>query len=280
MRPMVAGAAFVAPAVDLGIQLNARVFLRRVKSAAALGAVNFVTRKREQIDAVRLHVDGDFSRGLHGVSFDPVTRRGPWPRWGCPPHRPGHWPAASPAISPGRWVNAKSRSPAGSTGKSSRRKGHSYKPDAPWPGASTTWLNGVWTSWAAILVADAWKNTPFLAILLLAGLQIIPDDLYEQARIDGAGVVRRFLFITLPMLKPAILVALIFRTLSSFLIFDIVYVMTGGGPGSATETLGFINWRAFLVDVNFGYGGAISVLLIVISVLIALVYQRVLRPST
>jgi ABC-type sugar transport system permease subunit len=148
------------------------------------------------------------------------------------------------------------------------------------PGGGTTWLSGVWTSWAAILIADAWKNTPFIAILLLAGLQIIPDDLYEQARIDGAGAVRRFLYVTLPMLKPAILVALIFRTLQSFLIFDIIYVMTSGGPGAATESLGFINVRAFREALDFGYGGAISVILILLSVVIAVIYQRVLRPST
>jgi ABC-type sugar transport system permease subunit len=131
-----------------------------------------------------------------------------------------------------------------------------------------------------ILVADAWKNTPFLAILLLAGLQVIPDDLYEQARIDGAGMLRRFFFITLPMLKPALMVALVFRTLQSFLIFDVIYVISGGGPGDATEVLGFVNWRAFLVDTNFGYGGAISISLIVITFLIAVTYQRLLRPST
>lgn len=148
------------------------------------------------------------------------------------------------------------------------------------PGGDISWLNGVWTSWAVILVADAWKNTPFVAILLLAGLQIIPDDLYEQGRIDGAGAIRRFLYITLPMLQPAILVALIFRTLQSFLIFDVIKVITGGGPGNATETLGFLNWRAFLVDTDFGYGGAISVALVIVCVLIALGYQRVLRPTT
>lgn len=148
------------------------------------------------------------------------------------------------------------------------------------PGGDTTWLNGVWTAWTAILVADAWKNTPFLAILLLAGLQVIPEDIYQEARIDGAGVVRRFFYLTLPLLKPAILVALVFRTLSSFLIFDLIYVMTNGGPGSATESLGFINVRAFQESLDFGYGGAISVILVLISVLIALSYQRVLRPST
>lgn len=117
-------------------------------------------------------------------------------------------------------------------------------------------------------------------IILLAGLQVIPDELPEQAETDGAGIFRRFFYITLPLLKPAILVALVFRTLSAFLIFDVIYVITGGGPGNATETLSYLNWKAFLVDTDFGYGGAVSVVLMVIALLIALAYMRILRPST
>lgn len=148
------------------------------------------------------------------------------------------------------------------------------------PGSDTTWLNGVWTSWTVVLVADAWKVTPFLALILLAGLQVIPDDLYEQAEIDGAGAIRRFWYVTLPLLKPAIQVALVFRTLSAFLVFDVIYAITGGGPGNATQTVAFINWRAFLVDTDFGLGGAYSVVLTIAALLIALVYIRALRPST
>jgi multiple sugar transport system permease protein len=148
------------------------------------------------------------------------------------------------------------------------------------PGADTTWLNGVWTSWTVILVADAWKNTPFLALILLGGLQVIPDDLYEQAEIDGAGALARFWYMTLPLLKPSIQVALIFRTLSAFLVFDVIYAITGGGPGNATNTVAFINWRAFLIDTDFGYGGAISVVLTLAALLIAFGYLRLLRPST
>jgi multiple sugar transport system permease protein len=147
------------------------------------------------------------------------------------------------------------------------------------PGAHTTWLAHTWTAWTAVLVADAWKNTPFMAILLLAGLQVIPDDVYEAARVDGASTWQTFRKITLPLLTPALLVALIFRTLSAFLIFDVIYIMTGGGPGSSTETLSYVNWRAFLVDTNFGYGGAVSVSLVVMALVIAFVYLRVLRPE-
>ena len=148
------------------------------------------------------------------------------------------------------------------------------------PGAHTTWLAGIWTSWAAIFVADAWKNVPFMAIILLAGLQVIPQEVYEAARIDGASSWQAFRRMTLPLLKPALAVALIFRTLQAFLVFDVIYIMTGGGPGVSTETLSFLNWQTFLVGTDFGYGGAISVILVVIALAISAVYVRFLRPET
>jgi ABC-type sugar transport system permease subunit len=148
------------------------------------------------------------------------------------------------------------------------------------PGAHTTWLAGIWTSWAAVLVADAWKNVPFIAIILLAGLQVIPNEVYEAARIDGANAWQSFTRMTLPLLKPALAVALIFRTLQAFLVFDVIYIMTGGGPGVSTQTLAFLNWQTFLVGTDFGYGGAISVMLVVMALAIAAVYVRVLRPET
>jgi trehalose/maltose transport system permease protein len=145
------------------------------------------------------------------------------------------------------------------------------------PLGHTTWLAGTWTSWAAILVADAWRNTPFMAIVLLAGLQVIPGDIYEAARIDGAGAWRTFARVTLPLLKPALLVALIFRTLSSFLIFDVVYNMTSGGPGTSTDVLSYLDYQAFLVQFDFGYGGAVAVALVVFALVIAAAYVRVFR---
>jgi multiple sugar transport system permease protein len=147
------------------------------------------------------------------------------------------------------------------------------------PLASTAWLDGTWTAWAAILVADAWRNTPFMAIVLLAGLQIIPRDIYEAAKIDGAGSWQTFRRLTLPLLMPALMVALIFRTLSSFLIFDVVYIMTGGGPGTSTQVLSVLNYQAFLDDFNFGYGGAIAVAMVVLALFIAAIYVRVLRTD-
>jgi multiple sugar transport system permease protein len=147
------------------------------------------------------------------------------------------------------------------------------------PLGHTTWLSQQWTAWAAILVADAWKNVPFMAILLLAGLQVIPRDMYEAARIDGASAWQAFRRLTLPLLKPALMVALIFRTLSAFLIFDVVYIMTGGGPGNSTNVLGFLNFQAFLVQTDFGYGGAVSVMLVLMAVIIAGAYVRVFRTD-
>ena len=146
-------------------------------------------------------------------------------------------------------------------------------------GLHTTWLAGIWTSWAAIFVADAWKNVPFIAIILLAGLQVIPTEIYEAARIDGASWWQSFRRLTLPLLKPALAVALVFRLLSALLVFDVIYIMTGGGPGLSTETLSFLNWQTFLVSTDFGYGGAISVMLVVLCLAIAGIIMRVMRSS-
>ena len=147
------------------------------------------------------------------------------------------------------------------------------------PLAHTTWLAQTWTAWAAILIADAWRNTPFMALLLLAGLQVIPRDIYEAAKIDGAGALQTFWRLTLPLLKPALMVALIFRTLSSFLIFDIIYAMTGGGPGNSTQVLAYQNWFAMLYQSNYGYGAAISVALMVMSLIIAAIYVTAFRTE-
>jgi multiple sugar transport system permease protein len=96
---------------------------------------------------------------------------------------------------------------------------------------------------------------------------------------DGATAWQSFRHMTLPLLKPALGVALIFRTLQAFLVFDVIYIMTGGGPGVSTETLSFVNWQTFLVSTDFGYGGAISVMLVIFSLIIAGIYVRVLRPG-
>jgi multiple sugar transport system permease protein len=109
-----------------------------------------------------------------------------------------------------------------------------------------------------VIGADVWKTMPFMALLLLAGLQMIPSDLYEGARIDGAGAWRLFWRITLPLLRPSILVALLFRTLDAVRIFDLPFVLTGGGPGFATETLSIYAYRALFTNLDVGYGATLA----------------------
>lgn len=137
------------------------------------------------------------------------------------------------------------------------------------PGSDITWLAGEWTAWVAIFVADSWKTVPFVAILVLAGLQVIPSEIYEAGTIDGANRWQSFWRLTVPLLKPALLTALVFRVLQSFLIFDVIFAMTVGGPGDTTETVTYLNWEAFLVRSDFGAGGATSITIVVISLALA-----------
>jgi multiple sugar transport system permease protein len=121
------------------------------------------------------------------------------------------------------------------------------------------WLGTPTAAMFSLLIADVWKTTPFMTILLLAGLQNIPRGLYEAARIDGARAVTSFRFITLPLLVPSIALALLFRSLQSFGIFDLPFVMTGGGPGGATETVAIYTYSTYLRYLDFGYGSAMIV---------------------
>jgi len=126
-----------------------------------------------------------------------------------------------------------------------------------------------------IVLADAWKTTPFVAILLLAGMQTLDRSLFEAAAIDGAGPWRRFTGVTLPLLTPALLVAFLFRTLDAFRVFDVVYVMTGGGPGTATEPIALYTFTTLLQNLRFGYGSALSVIVFLVAFGVALVIIRV-----
>jgi len=136
------------------------------------------------------------------------------------------------------------------------------------------WLADPLLSFAAIVVADAWKTSSFAALLILAGLQTIPEELHEAARIDGAGAWQRFRRITLPLLRPALLVALLFRTMDSFRVFDLVFVMTQGGPADATNVLQFYGYKKMFAEGFLGYGSAISVLVFAISLAVAVGYVR------
>jgi ABC-type sugar transport system permease subunit len=138
------------------------------------------------------------------------------------------------------------------------------------------WFIQTGLAWVPVILADVWKTTPFVALLLLAGLQNIDRSLYEAARIDGATAWRQFRFVTLPLLRPAILVALIFRTLDAFRVFDLIYVMTGGGPGTSTEPIALYTFNALLQYLRFGYGSALSVIVFSVTFGLALVYIRFL----
>ena len=138
------------------------------------------------------------------------------------------------------------------------------------------WFADPLAAWVPIVLADVWKTTPFVALLLLAGLQNIERSLYEAAQMDGATAWRQFTGITLPLLKPALLVALVFRTVDAFRVFDVIYVMTGGGPGTATEPIAMYTFSVLLENLRFGYGSALSVMIFGVTFLLALVAIRLM----
>lgn len=134
------------------------------------------------------------------------------------------------------------------------------------------WLGDPTLAMVSLIIADVWKTTPFISILLLAGLQSISKDLYEAHAIDGASPWQSFRQITLPLLMPQVVIALLFRFAQSFGIFDLVAVMTGGGPGGATEMVSLYIYATVMRYLDFGYGAALVVvtfLLLVLSVAIA-----------
>jgi ABC-type sugar transport system permease subunit len=146
-------------------------------------------------------------------------------------------------------------------------------------GESFDWFVHPLAAWVPIGAADVWKTTPFVAILLLAGLQTIDPALQEAARMDGAGTVRRFVTVTLPLLRPAIVVAAAFRALDALRLFDLTYAMTGGGPGSATEPLSLYAFIALMQRLRFGYGSALSVTIFLLGFGFALIWVRALSRS-
>jgi multiple sugar transport system permease protein len=129
----------------------------------------------------------------------------------------------------------------------------------------------------AIMVAEIWKTAPFAALITLAGLQTIPDELYEAASVDGATALQKFRHITLPLLWPALLLALLFRTIDALRVFDLVFVMTQGGPADATNVLQFYGYKKTFAEGMIGYGSAIAASVFLISLVLALAYLRVLR---
>lgn len=134
------------------------------------------------------------------------------------------------------------------------------------------WLTHRPSALFVIVFTEIWKTTPFMALLLLAGLTLVPRDLLNAARLDGAGAVRRFFSITLPLMKPALLVALLFRTLDAFRVFDSVFVLTHGALD--TETVSMVGYNTLIARLNLGLGSAVSVLIFVCVGTIAFLYVK------
>ena len=116
------------------------------------------------------------------------------------------------------------------------------------------WFSSPFQALNIVVLADVWKNTSLVAFFLLAGLSTIPRDLYEAARVDGYGPWGAFVHITLPLLRPVIVVVLVLRTIEAFKVFDIIYVMTGGGPANGTQSIAFYTYQQAFSDEFFGYG--------------------------
>jgi multiple sugar transport system permease protein len=136
----------------------------------------------------------------------------------------------------------------------------------------TVWLGESPQALIVMIIADVWKTAPFMALLLLAGLQVIPNEIYEAAKVDGASAWQRFVRITLPLLKPALLVALIFRTLDALRIFDLPFVLTKGSNG--TTTLSLISYETFQTNRILGLGSALAILTFVIVMIVSFIYIR------
>jgi len=126
------------------------------------------------------------------------------------------------------------------------------------------WLARPHTAFLSMTLADVWKAFPFVFIVLLAGLQSIPREMYEAMEIDGGGAWHKFRYVTLPHMRPFIFLALIFRIVQAFAVFDLVYVLTGGGPGGATETVSVYGYTTFMRYLDFGYGAALVVAVVAV----------------
>jgi multiple sugar transport system permease protein len=128
------------------------------------------------------------------------------------------------------------------------------------------------TAVAIIILAEVWKTTPFMALLLMAGLSLVPEDLLKAAKVDGATAWQRFTRIMLPLIKPAILVALLFRMLDAFRIFDNIYILTGGTNG--TYSVSILNYDNLFTGLNFGVGSAMSILILICVAIIAVIFIK------
>jgi multiple sugar transport system permease protein len=141
-----------------------------------------------------------------------------------------------------------------------------------------SWFGDLQAAKAAVIIAELWLSTPFVMLVLMAGLQGIPDDYLEAARIDGASPVQAFFQIVLPLLRPAIAVVIVIRTMDALRAFDVIYALTNGGPGTETATVMFYNYRYFTY-FQMGRASALSFTVLVAIALITLVYLWLMKPA-
>ena len=140
-------------------------------------------------------------------------------------------------------------------------------------------LYGVWVYAAlfVIIFAEVWKTTPFIALLLLGGLALVPEDLYKAAKMDGATSWQRFTKITLPLIKPALMVALLFRTLDAFRIYDAAFIITRGA--NDTDTVSILGYEQLVNRLNLGLGSAVAILIFISVMLIAIAFFKFLGAN-
>lgn len=141
------------------------------------------------------------------------------------------------------------------------------------------WLSSPKVAMTSVVMVDVWNTTSFVALMLLAGLQSLPDEPFEAARIDGASGIQSFYYLTLPLLKPIILVALLWRFIDTFRIFDVIYLLTAGGPARMTETVSIYVYRYGFQSFNLGYAAAASFIMLMIMLVIAGFLARSIRQQ-
>jgi ABC-type sugar transport system permease subunit len=145
--------------------------------------------------------------------------------------------------------------------------------------APPLWLADPTFALHTIVIINSWQWIPFVVLFVMAGLQVIPDELYEAAHLDGAGRLRAFVSITLPLLRPILMTVVIFRTIDAIKVFDVIYTTTAGGPGDSTQTISFLVYQQSMEFFNLGYGSAAAVLMLVAVSLLALLLVRVSAQS-
>jgi multiple sugar transport system permease protein len=146
-------------------------------------------------------------------------------------------------------------------------------------GRAVNWLGDPHLALPALIVADVWRTMPFVALLCYARLLTIPPEVYEAARVDGAGRAAMLTAITLPLLRPIALIALLFRTLDALRAFDLMFVLTGGGPAGTTETLTVYAYRSLFQTLQLGFGAALGVVVFALVMAVAWGYLRALRAE-